>query len=340
MNAKHVALATAAGLVAWRLFRSRTRYDLRGKISLVTGGSRGLGLELARQLASQGAIVAVCARRRDELQRAVDELACRGAKVVGRVADLSRPEDATETVDAIIHMFGRIDVVINNAGIIQVGPMETMNLGDFRTAMDNNFWSAVHIVEAAQSHLKETGGRIVNISSIGGKVAVPHLLPYCASKFALGGYSQGLRAELAKDGVSVTTVYPGLMRTGSHGQIFVKGNHEAEYTLFSIFGSMPLLTINSERAAGQIVDALERGDTEVVLTPAARWLAMANHLFPSLTSSVLALATRTLPFSEDETERLGFDSHSSLAPSVLTRLNESAAERNNEIPGAAPIAVE
>src|SRR5204863_5194639 len=106
-------------------------------------------------------------------------------------------------------------------------------------------------------------GRIVNISSIGGKIAVPHLLPYDASKFALTGFSEGLRAELLKDGIYVTTVCPGLMRTGSPRNADFKGQHEAEYAWFSIGDSLPGMSMSAEAAAERIVTAFRQGEAEV-----------------------------------------------------------------------------
>src|SRR6185503_4123757 len=109
-------------------------------------------------------------------------------------------------------------------------------------------------------------GRIVNITSIGGKISVPHLLPYSASKFALVGLSEGLRAELAKDGIVVTTICPGLMRTGSPRNATFKGQHRAEYAWFSIGDSLPVTAMSADRAARQILTACKRGEAEVVLS--------------------------------------------------------------------------
>src|SRR5205823_4029010 len=130
--------------------------------------------------------------------------------------DVTHRREVTQFVRATRERFGRIDVLVNNAGTIEVGPMEVMTLDDYDRAMKTHFWGPLYMVLAVLPELrKRREGRIVNVSSIGGKISVPHLLPYCASKFALTGFSQGLRAELAKDGIVVTTVCPGLMRTGS-----------------------------------------------------------------------------------------------------------------------------
>ena len=211
-----VFLAVRAALRWWH------EYDLRGKTVLITGGSRGLGLVLAREIAREGAHVAICARDEDELERAYEDLTGRGARAVLTVAcDVTRREQVEDMVRVVRDHFGQIDVLVNNAGMIQVGPVEVMTLDDYEESMRTHFWAPLYAMMAVLPDMRQRGdGRIVNISSIGGKVSVPHLVPYCASKFALSGLSEGLRSELAKDNVMVTTVCPGLMRTGSPDNAF------------------------------------------------------------------------------------------------------------------------
>ena len=131
-------------------------------------------------------------------------------------------------------------------GIIEVGPLEHMQRADFERAMNLHFWAPFNLIRQAIPHFRRRGeGRIVNIASIGGKMAVPHLAPYCASKFALVGLSDALRTELARDNIHVTTVTPGLMRTGSQGNAKFKGDQLAEYTWFSLSTALPLASIRS-----------------------------------------------------------------------------------------------
>jgi short-subunit dehydrogenase len=120
-------------------------------------------------------------------------------------------------------------------------------------------------------------GRIVNIASIGGEAAVPHLVPYCVGKFALVGLSDGLRAELAQEGILVTTVSPGLMRTGSHLKALFKGRHRQEYGWFASAASAPVLSVSAEHAARIIVRACERGAAKVVIGLPARALVAAER---------------------------------------------------------------
>ena len=190
------------------------RYDFRNKHVLVTGGARGLGLVLARQLADQGARVSICSRSDDELHRAADDLRQRGAEVFQQDCDLTDPAQIRAFVSEAQSALGPVDVLIHNAGVIQVGPLEEMTEADFQAAMDIHFWAAYHLAMAVIPEMKRRkAGRIVNIASIGGKVAVPHLLPYAASKFALVGLSDGLRVELRDSGILVTD---GMPRTHAH----------------------------------------------------------------------------------------------------------------------------
>jgi NAD(P)-dependent dehydrogenase (short-subunit alcohol dehydrogenase family) len=309
--------------------------NLRRKVVIITGGTRGLGLELARQFAREGARLAICARDEVEVNRARDDLVRHyGANVIGIQCDITVKDQVDGMIDGILRHFGEIDVVVNNAGIIQVGPMETMVLEDYAEAMRTHYWSTVYTTLAVLPHMKSRAqGRIVNISSIGGKISPPHLLPYNASKFAVTGFSEGLRAELLKDGIYVTTVCPGLMRTGSPRNAFFKGRHREEYAWFAVSDSLPGIAMSSTRAARRIVRACRRGEAEVILTLAARLGARFHGLFPGLTTEILALINPLLPAPGGIGTRRarGYESESAVAPSALTALTERAAQRNNEI---------
>lgn len=330
-----LAAAGAGALVAARsVVRRLTDYDLKGKTVLITGGSRGLGLVLAREFADEGARVAICARDHAELERARADLAARGAKVLAFPCDVTDRTQVRELVDVVTRHFGGVDVLVNNAGVIQVGPLEVMTLEDFEQAMDVHFWGPLYATLAVLPQMRaRRDGRIVNVSSIGGKLSVPHLVPYSASKFALAGLSEGLRSELAKDNIVVTTVFPGLMRTGSPRNATFKGRHRSEYAWFAISDALPVSSIQAERAARQIVTACKRGQAELVITTQAVLAVKFRALFPEATADLLALANRLLPGPGGigRARAKGKESESALAPSLLTTLNEWAARRNNEI---------
>jgi NAD(P)-dependent dehydrogenase (short-subunit alcohol dehydrogenase family) len=331
---KLAAAGAGAFLAARAVYKRFGGYDFEGKTVLITGGSRGLGLVLARGFAAEGANVAVCARDHRELERARADLASRGARVLAFPCDVTDRAQVKELVDVVTRRFGRIDVLVNNAGVIQVGPLEVMTLEDFEQAMAVHFWGPLYATLAVLPQMRARGeGRVVNVSSIGGKVSVPHLVPYSASKFALAGLSDGLRAELAKDGIVVTSVFPGLMRTGSPRNATFKGRHRAEYAWFAVSDSLPLTSIGAERAAAQIIDACSRGRAELVITTQAQAAVKFRALFPEMTADILAVVNRLLPGPGGigRARARGKESESALAPSMLTTLTEWAARRNNEL---------
>lgn len=292
-----VPLAAATAVVLGRaLARRRAAMDLTERVALIFGGSRGLGLLLARELARRGARLALGARDPEELERARSELQQRGAVAIAVPCDVRDQVQVERAVARVEDEFGRIDVLVNDAGIITVGPEPSQTLEDYRAAMGVMFWGPLYATMAALPGMRSRGeGRIVNIASIGGKVSIPHLLPYSAAKFALVGYSEGLRAELAREGIAVVTVIPGLMRTGSQLNASFKGKYQDEYALFRFAATSPLTAMDAHRAARQIVDATARGDAEVILSIQAQVLARAHGLAPGVTGDVLGLINRFLP---------------------------------------------
>jgi NAD(P)-dependent dehydrogenase (short-subunit alcohol dehydrogenase family) len=335
MKVIKIAAITAGGLVmAKSILRKMSEYDLANKTVLITGGSRGLGLILARQFGRAGARVVICARDEQELDRARIDLQNRGTEVLALKCDITSSSEVSEMVTGIHDRLGNIDVLVNNAGVIQVGPIEVMTREDFEQAMNTHFWGPVNTILAVLPEMRQRkDGRIVNISSIGGKISVPHLVPYSASKFALVGLSKGLRAELLKDGIVVTTVCPGLMRTGSPRNADFKGRYRSEYAWFSISDALPLTSISAERAARQIICACKRGRAELIISIHAKVAVLFDSLFPEITADLLGLISRLLPEAGGigEGRAKGKDSTSSWSPSWLTALNERAALNNNEI---------
>ncbi|HEX5432922.1 MAG TPA: SDR family NAD(P)-dependent oxidoreductase [Candidatus Angelobacter sp.] len=307
--------------------------DLRGQTVFITGSSRGLGLALAEEFARQGCKLVLCARDEQELSRAREHVSRLGAEVRTVACDVANQKEIERGIDEARREFGRIDVLVNNAGIIAVGPILTQKLEDFKEAMDVMFWGAVYPTLAVLPEMVERGsGRIVNITSIGGKVSVPHLVPYGCAKFAAVGFSEGLYAELKKYGIHVLTVVPGLMRTGSHLNAQFKGKHQKEYGWFALSATNPLFSISVERAARQIVHATRRNQPELAISWQAELLARAHGAAPELTLRALALVNHLLPGAEGASseKKPGRESRSSLTRSPLTALGERAARRYNQ----------
>jgi NAD(P)-dependent dehydrogenase (short-subunit alcohol dehydrogenase family) len=334
---KNIALLAAAGFGAYQALRNlaaaRNAYELRGKSVLITGGSRGLGLILAREFGRYGARVAVCARNEEELARAKADLENRGIECLAVPCDITDSEDANHMLAAVRDRFGRIDVLVNNAGIILVGPLELMTEQDFDDAMRTHFYGPLHLILSVIPEMKSRReGRIVNIASIGGKIASPHLAAYCASKFALVGLSESLRTELNKDGIRVTTVCPGIVRTGSHSQAKFKGQNEKEYTVYTLINAFPLASANAESAGRKIVRACRHGVADITLPRQYAAAAMAHGLAPGFTADVMSLADRILPGPGGRYEAPipGKQSKTRLTESVLTSHLRKAERAHNE----------
>src|SRR6266581_4829564 len=313
MNVRVLLLAVALLFIAWLILRlSRTqRFPLRNKVALL-------------------------ARDNEELIRAKTDLTGRGGRVLTIQCDLLDSGQIQSAIRQTIDRFGKIDILVNNAGIIEVGPLEHMTREDFERSMAVHFWAPYELISEVVPEMRTWGGgRIVNISSIGGKIAVPHLAPYSASKFALTGFSDGIRAELARDNIYVTTVAPGMMRTGSHVNAKFKGKHDSEFAWFAVSAAAPLISMNAERAARKILAACRRGQPSLTLTYAARTAILGNALFPNLTGYAMKIVNRLLPKAAGkdvgDESRTGSETRR-LLPAWMTRFADRAALRNNEMP--------
>lgn len=287
----------AGAVAARRALSQRDELDLRGKVAVITGGSRGLGLALSQELGAQGCRIAICARDANELEKAAEMLSARGIEVFTTLCDVTDRTQVARMLQDVTAHYGSIDILIANAGIITVAPLAALTTADFDRVMAVNFDGVLNVTLGVLPQMeRQGGGRIAVISSIGGKVAVPHLLPYSCAKFAVAGFAAGLRAELAGSGVTVTTVYPGLMRTGSHLQAEFGGDQAEEYDWFSLGASSPYpVATSATRAARIITGAVQRGDAECIFPVTALLAARASALFPAATSALLATVNHFLP---------------------------------------------
>jgi NAD(P)-dependent dehydrogenase (short-subunit alcohol dehydrogenase family) len=324
MKKSRAALHTAqilTGLVAAAAayaLKSNSTQPRPGQIVLITGGSRGLGLALAERYGHAGAKLVLAARDVEELITARHTLLDRGAvqspdDVLLIPADLTDAAQAATLIDHAVSHFGRIDILINNAGIIEVGPVENQPIAAYRRAMATNFFAALHTTHAALPHLLRRDpihgdAAIVNIASVGGKFAVPHLLPYVASKFALVGFSEGLHAELRHKGIRVTTVCPGLMRTGGEAHAHYTGQTKKEERWFTLAARTPILAASVRHAANKIYNAVAAGRAEITITPQAWLAARIAGIAPATTQYLASLANHLLlpaPSTSDQLN-LGF----------------------------------
>jgi short-subunit dehydrogenase len=323
--------------------RKRKTISFSEKIVLITGGSRGLGLILAKQMAREGAKVIICARSPDQLEKARHAIELQSVyPVSAKVCDISDLQQVENLFAFINQHYGRLDILINNASIIQVGPATEMNRTDYEQALAINFWGTFNTTTAALPiMLREKAGRIANITSVGSVVAVPHLLPYTIAKFASRGFSEGLTAEMAQHGIYVTTVIPGLMRTGSFLNAFFKGKTNSEFNWFSLLSTFPFISMDAEKAADEILKAIRLGKPVITLGIQTRTGVIIYKLFPGYFARFLSKINRLLPKSPSEKgiqtgnrtmlEATGKNRKTWVSNSVLLELGNRAAKRFNQI---------
>jgi short-subunit dehydrogenase len=189
--------------------------SLNNNVTIITGASTGIGEELAYQLADEGAQLVLTARRISELERVAENARKRGAKVIVVRADVAIESDCKQIIDAAMAEFGRIDTLVNNAGMTMWAKFEDIqDMSIMERIMQVNYMGAVYCTHYALPHLKATRGRIIGIASLTGLVGVPTRTGYAASKHAMRGFFDSLRIELEESGVTVTMVYPGFVATG------------------------------------------------------------------------------------------------------------------------------
>jgi NAD(P)-dependent dehydrogenase (short-subunit alcohol dehydrogenase family) len=294
-----LALMGGAGIsfAARSWLRRQRRIELGGRVVVITGASSGLGLLLARKAARRGAMVVLVARDAEAIEQAARELIDEGAQ-----ATLAIPTDIADqaAVEAMIHrvirQFGRIDVLINNAALMMVGPLESVTLDDLRNIHDVNFWGGVFCSFAALPHMRAAGGgRIGNVISIGGRIAVPHMLPYTVGKFAFSGFTRGLYPELVKDNIYVTGFYPAMIRTGGHTNALMKGDRDAEYAWFAAGDVNPITATSAHTAAERFLEAICNGDPEARVSLPARLGPIVDAIAPAWFAELNALIERSMP---------------------------------------------
>jgi short-subunit dehydrogenase len=306
----------------------------RGRpVAIVTGASRGLGFLIARELARLGHDLVLCARSADGLRAAEIDLARTGVEVATVVADVAERDQAQSVVTEAERRFGKLDVLVLNAGVIQVGPAAVMSEADYAAAMDVMFWGALHVSTAAMPLLRRSRGNVLAVTSVGGKLPAPHLLPYTAAKHAAVGFAEGLRVEMIRDGVSVTVGVPGLMRTGSPRNAQFSGDGVAESRWFTAAANLPLVSMDAERAARRLVRATLRRRPEIILTPLAKLGTRAHAIAPCTSLRVVSLVNRLLPNDDDGDRTVaGHRLRDRVRPLAgLARRDDEAAVRNHEL---------
>lgn len=299
---------------------------------------------MASELQQRGRHVVITARDADELEHAATQL--RGPEplpqIDTRVCDVRDRHAVHRLVEEVEANVGPIETVLTVAGIIQTGPAEAMTHEHFEDAINTMTWGPINVALSVLPHLrKRRAGHIGTVTSIGGMVSPPHLLPYATAKFGAVGFSDGLAAELQGTGVTATTIVPGLMRTGSHERAYFTGNPSREYAWFAPAASLPVLSMDAERAARRIVDAVLAGKPMIMLTPLT-WVGVrVRGVMPATTTRVMGLANRLLPGMPEAGSQGTVEGRQadrmldSKVVRFLTKLGRRAAAHNNERTGGA-----
>ena len=332
---KRTARFLAAGAAALH-FWPTLNYTVRNRAVVITGSSRGLGLALAEQFLREGARVALLARDAEELDRAQALLQGRvSGQIFTLSCDVTQPTEVKRAFELIEGVFGRIDILVNNAGSIVIGPVEAMERADYEALLNLQVHAIVQTTQAVLPIFRQFGGgRIANICSIGGKMAVPHMSVYCAGKFAQAGLSAVMAAEFASENILITTVFPSMMRVGSTVQAVIKGDHEKEYAWFALGAAVPGVSVSARQAARQVLRGICAGDTQVIFPTTAKLANLAQANFPELFALALRTAARFYPQGKSGERRTGAESRDWLEsqtwyPFVRSSL-ESAEDTNNQ----------
>lgn len=308
LNKKKLSFSLGLGAAALAVSNLKKPYSFENKVVMITGGSRGLGLALAKRFAKEGAKICLIARDREELERAEELLqtVARLDSILLCECDVTDLQQLTAAFERTLGRWGDLDVLINNAGSILVGPFESMTIEDFEAQMKLHLYANI---QATQKVLplfrKKRDGRIINICSMGGKVAIPHMLPYDSSKFALAGFSQGITAEFAKENIAVTTVFPTVMRTGSPIQAVFKGDSRKEFEWFANVDVFPGFSLGADQAAAKIVEASRERQSELIPSFAGRFRMFVGTIFPELMLFGMGLLNRLLPSGKSLMYRTG-----------------------------------
>jgi short-subunit dehydrogenase len=252
--------------------------EFRDKVVILTGASSGIGRQMALDLAKQGAWLVLAARRMEKLNVLVDECTQLGAKAIAVQTDVSDEAQCEALIDATLAEFGRIDVLINNAGITARNRFDEMTvLWPFEKVMQTNYLGSVYCTYYALPHLKQTNGRLAAVSSMAGKVGPPNRSAYAASKHAMAGFFDALRVELTGSGVSVTVLYPDFVETGTRLES-INPDGQTVHDQRERGGKV----MGVEEASDIILKAIAGRKRESILSTRGKILPLAKFLMPGL----------------------------------------------------------
>jgi short-subunit dehydrogenase len=272
-----------------------TRFQ--NQVVFITGASSGIGAAAARAFAAEGAKVALLARRTDRLADVQRDIQQRGGEALAIAGDVTDPAALARAVAETVARFGKIDVVLANAGFGVSGPAWSLTVDDYRRQFETNFFGLINTVEVTLPQLRETKGRLGLVASIMGRQGSPAYTAYCASKFAIVGYAESLYYDLAEIGVSVTLINPGIVESEIRSV-----NNTGHYT-GKPDPAPSWIIVSAASAAREIVRALHRRKPEVTLTGHGKIMMFITRHFPRATRLALRTASKGRLQKMHETRR-------------------------------------
>ena len=257
--------------------------NLKNKVVVITGASSGIGEAAAEQFAKKGANIVLVARRKDRLEEVERKLSKYTIKILVQVCDVSDKQQVKQMSEKVIDTFSRIDILVNNAGFVIYGKVEELSIEDIESQMQTNYFGMINCTKYFLPHfLKQNYGHMVNVASVGGSFGVPGIASYCATKFAMLGFSEGLQHELHGTNVGVTVVSPIMVRTS----LF-------DHPSFKNFTKHATgISLSSETVANAIIKAANSSRLEIVVPSVVRIGIWLKHTFPFIINPILGNAFR------------------------------------------------
>ncbi len=255
--------------------------DFKGKTVLVTGASSGIGRETAIQFARKGANVILVARRSELLKKIAADIISKcddqNIRVTAHMCDISKKDQVTNMIKTVLNEFENVDILVNNAGFAISGAVSNTSIEDIESQMRTNYFGMIYCTKSLLQHMTQRGsGHIINVASVAASFGLPGIAPYCASKFAMLGFSEGLKHELKGTGVGVTVVSPIMVRT----EFF---NHPC----FKNVPTNPAMSLHPKTVAKAVLKAANSPRLEIIVPPIVRVAVWFKNTFPFFTNPIL-----------------------------------------------------